>query len=66
MGFNKDDKLWIEICKNDPDTYRIMIDIDSAYVVDMRIDKMIYKFNLSGSLFAAALLDYVGCSADLV
>ena len=66
MGFNEEDRLWINICKEAPDEYRIMVHSKQIYVVDMRIDKMVHIFCFNKEFFIEQLLDYVGCSVEQV
>lgn len=66
MRFNEEDKYWILKCVNNPDIYRIMIDINKIYIVNMQIDKMLHQFKLNGSLFIEQLLDFIGCLVEEV
>ena len=66
MVFNNEDKLWLDVCKAAPDEYRIMISSKQVYVVDIKIDKTIYVFDLNGEELIKQLLEYMGCSVELV
>ena len=66
MVFNNEDKLWLDVCKAAPDEYRITISSEQVYVVDMKINKIIYTFALNGEELIKQLLEYMGCSVELV
>ena len=66
VEFNEEDKYWIEKCKEEPNTYRIVIDVNTIYVVNMNIDKALYNFRGNGIVFAQQLLNYIGCSSEFI
>jgi len=66
MGFNDEDIRWLNLCKEKPNIYRIMIHPKQIYVVDMRIDKMLHMFCFNKELFIEQLLNYIGCSSQQV
>lgn len=66
MGFSSEDRYWLKKCRDESDTYRIMINENSIYVVNMRIDKMLHEFSRNNMEFIRLLLDYVGISSEIV
>lgn len=60
------EKLWIDKCCKQKETYRIDVDNDSVFVVDLRTDACVFEFDHYGWEMFIDLLDYIGCNVDAV
>lgn len=64
MGFNEEDKEWLDRCRINPEKYHIIVDNDSICVEWDDPDDF-YEFNTYGTYFIQQLLDYIGCISVL-
>ena len=63
----KQEKEWLERCKNEKDDFVIIVDNDCAYVVDLNdgdCGKCVFEFTHYGWKLALDLFLYLGCNAE--
>ena len=58
------EKHWIEMCRNNPDDYVIIVDNDCAFVEDIEKMESTFEFNNWGWRLALDLLQYIGCNVE--
>ena len=70
---NKEDKEWLQKCLDDPKKYKIYVDNDDIFVVEVTkedpdgMDSAVnYSFSNFGYDFALSLLEYLGANVDYV
>lgn len=70
---NKEDKEWLQKCLDDPERYKIYVDNDDIFVVEITeedpdgMDSDVnYSFSNFGDDFALSLLEYLGANVDYV
>ena len=65
---NEIDAEWVERCKESPDKYKIMVDVDNdgLWVEEVGGDSVMHDFEEYGYEFAKSLLEHIGCSVDFV
>lgn len=68
----EDDK-WIKKCLDDPERYKIYVDNDDIFVVEVTEaeddyygDSIVYSFSCFGYDFVVVLLEYLGANVDYV
>ena len=61
---NKEDKIWLQKCLDDPERYKIYVDYDDIFVVEITKEdpdgmdsEVIYSFSNFGYDFALSLLE---------
>lgn len=57
---------WIETCKANPKKYRIDVDNDVVFVVDLEKDEDVFTFDNFGWRMLVDLFRYIGCNAEEV
>ena len=69
----KEDKEWLQKCLDDPKRYKIYVDNDDIFVVEITeedpdgMDSAVnYSFSNFGYDFALSLLEYLGVNVDYV
>lgn len=64
------DAEWIEKCKANPEKYKIEVDNDSIFVINIENGEdeweVEHDFEEYGYYFAKSLLEYIGCNVDFV
>lgn len=66
------DKEWLKKCISEPNKYKIYVDNDDIFIVDIikeendEEDCVLYSFSNFGYDFAYDLLDYLKCNVDYV
>ena len=70
---NKQDTEWLQKCLDDPERYKIYVDNDDIFVVEITeedpdgMDSDVnYSFSNFGDDFALSLLEYLGANVDYV
>ena len=70
---NKEDIQWLQKCLDDPKRYKIYVDNDDIFVVEVTeedpdgMDSAVnYSFSNFGYDFALSLLEYLGVNVDYV
>lgn len=70
---NKEDKEWLQKCLDDPKRYKIYVDNDDIFVVEITKEDpdgmnsdVNYSFSNFGYDFALSLLKYLGANVDYV
>ena len=69
----KEDKEWLQKCLDNPEGYKIYVDNDAIFVVEITeedpkgIDSAVnYSFSNFGYDFTLSLLEYLGANVDYV
>lgn len=65
---NKEDKEWLEKCIQNPDKYKIFVDNDMVFIVDVNndMDEDYYTFTNFGYDLVYDLLKYLQCNVEFV
>ena len=66
LGLNEEDRYWLFKCMNSPDLYQINIDVDAIYVANIKTNEALHQFALNGACFIEQLLDFIGCTAEII
>ena len=67
-NFNNEDKKWIENCKNNPNRYKIYVDNDNIFVVNItkNEEEYMHTFQCWGYDFIVQILNHLKINADWV
>ena len=61
------DQKWIKKCIDDPETYKIYVDNDDVFVVEVTNDEeCVYSFSCFGYDLIVVILEYLGANVDYV
>lgn len=70
---NKQDTEWLHKCIDDPERYKIYVDNDDIFIVEITNDdpdgmdsKVLYTFTNFGYDFVVDILNYLGANVDYV
>lgn len=73
IAMNKEDKEWLQKCLDDPKRYKIYVDNDDIFVVEVTeedpdgMDSAVnYSFSNFGYDFALSLLEHLGANVEYV
>ena len=58
------EKYWIDMCRRRKEDYVIVVDNDSAFVVDLKSGDCVFEFNHYGWELALDLFLHIGCNAE--
>ena len=63
---SSEDRYWLREIKGRNDRYKIMVDNDCVFIVDLVKEEDVYTFDEYGWRFALELLQYFGFNAEEV
>lgn len=70
---NKEDIKWLQKCLDDPKRYKIYVDNDDIFIVEITKEdpdgmdsKVLYSFTSFGYDFVVGILEYLGANVDYV
>ena len=68
MMWKKEDEEWLEKCINNPDKYRILVDNDDVFVVDVQNEECesLYTFSAFGYDMLFHVLKFLKCNVEYV
>lgn len=66
MALSTDEKMWIRMSIEHKDKYKIFVDNDEIFVVDIEENECIFTFDSYGDDFIVNLLDQLKCNVGYV
>lgn len=58
------ERQWLEFCRQNKDRYKILVDNDDVFVVDLQSQDCVFNFQHFGWEMVIDLLRYIGCNAE--